>query len=294
MKLAIKFIVIILLAIVAGGALLFAYASWKVSNDLRTTYPLPNIDGLGRADAEAVARGRRIVTIRNGCVECHGANLAGAVVIDDPAMGRIVGSNITPFALGKKSDEQVARAIRHGLNSSGRPLVFMPSYEYQNLSKDDLVAVIGYLRSVPEVRQPNQTIRIGPMAKILYALGQLPTLVPAGIIDHTRGFPGKPREEPSVAFGNYLATSSCTGCHGISFRGGPIPGAPPDWLPASNIRFGKGSSWTEQDFTRAMKTGFSKRKNGKLAFPFPLALTSQMNATELKALWLYLSSLEHN
>lgn len=42
----------------------------------------------------AVARGRHIAVTR-GCVDCHGADFAGAKVIDDGAMGRLHGSNLT-------------------------------------------------------------------------------------------------------------------------------------------------------------------------------------------------------
>jgi len=54
------------------------------------------------------------------------------------------------------------RAIRHGVDEEGKPLLVMPAQDFYYLSDKDLGAVIAYVRSVPPVngKQPDQTIAL--------------------------------------------------------------------------------------------------------------------------------------
>ena len=45
-------------------------------------------------DAAAVVEGRRLAVTR-GCLDCHGEDLGGTAVIDDPAVGIVHSSNLT-------------------------------------------------------------------------------------------------------------------------------------------------------------------------------------------------------
>jgi hypothetical protein len=85
--------------------------------------------------------------------------------------------------------------------------------------------------------------------------------------------------------------AGCTGCHGSDYSGGPIPGAPPDTVPASNITpGGELAGWSESDFIQAMRTGVTP--DGQEMDPFmPWKNISKMTDDELKALWMYLQSL---
>ena len=145
-----------------------------------------------------VQLGERIVQVRNGCIDCHGTNLAGKKVMDNPAMGKMYGSNITPAALKDWNDPEIARATRHGIGRDGKPLVLMPSHDYINLSENDLKAVIAYLRNLPAVEQSNVPIAMGPVAKILLVTGKAATLVPAEVINHQQPFTHKPAEAATV------------------------------------------------------------------------------------------------
>ncbi len=236
------------------------------------------------------ALGKRLFTVRNGCIECHGADLSGAVVMDNPAMGSIHGTNITPYTLSSWTDEEIARAIRYGIHKSGHSLQFMPSFDFQELSMSDIASLVAYLRSVPAVNKPNHQNSFGPIAKMLSCFGKMPVMFPAKIIDLTRSFSEKPPEAPTREFGKYLA-NSCTGCHGDNFVGGQIPGGDPAWPKASNIRLGANPVWTEALFTEAIKSGISPLSKQKLRAPMPTNLLAQMNEMEIKALWEYLHSL---
>lgn len=281
--------VLSVLLVLAAGLIAWAYSTTDAA--LAKRYPERTLGIAQAAHSTSIELGRRIVEVRNGCVDCHGANLAGKKVVENAFVGALHAPNITPAKLRHWSDDEVATAIRYGVGRDGRPLVLMPSHEYQHLAREDIVAVVAYLRSVPPIEQASGPVRIGPGARVLYALGKLPTLLPAEMIDQSRGFADKPAETASVEFGRYLASSACAGCHGAEFRGGPIPGAPPDWAPAAPIRLGSDARWSRDGFAQTMRTGRSAIDGRALREPMPVAITAQMDDTELSALWMYLSSM---
>lgn len=96
----------------------------------------------------------------------------------------------------------------------------------------------------------------------------------------------------SVAYGRYLA-AGCTGCHGLGYSGGPIPGAPPSFPPAANLTPDNASGlgrWSEADFLRALREGV--RPDGSTINPvMPWKNFARMSDTELKALYLFLQQV---
>jgi mono/diheme cytochrome c family protein len=272
-------------SLLLGATWLNLNISQRLAKDYNTTTVHWN-----HSEAGDLQIGERIVRVRNGCIDCHGNNLAGAKIMDNPAMGKMYGSNLTPASLKDWSDTEIARAIRHGIGRDGKPLVLMPSHDYINFSESDLKAVIAYLRSIPAVTQDNGPIALGPVAKVLLVTGKAATLVPAEIINHQQPFLNKPAEAPTIAFGKYLAQTACIGCHGPELKGGPIPGGPPDWPEASNLTQQNLGPWNKEAFVTAMRKGTTP--DGRtLRAPMPIPLTAKMDDTELNALWLYLKTL---
>ena len=97
--------------------------------------------------------GKRIFQYR-GCEACHGEDLEGLVYMDNPALGKVITPNLTtgPGGIGdERTDEDLVRAIQHGLRPDGTPLLFMPSTEFYYLSDADLGRVLAYIRSMPPV-----------------------------------------------------------------------------------------------------------------------------------------------
>lgn len=286
MKILLKIIGIsVLLFILIAGVIVISF-----NVKLSSIHQRPSVsirEEVIKADIEI---GKRLYFVRSGCVDCHDTNLSGKLVLDNPAMGKISGANITPFKLKDWSDDDIAIAIRYGIHKSGRSLNFMPSFDYEGLSKQDIAALVAFLRSVPEVNQENSKNTFGPIAKMLSVFGKMPVMFPAEFIDSKKGFAAKPEEGPTIEFGKYLS-NSCIGCHGTELKGGPIPGGDPAWPPAANIRLGSNSKWTEQAFYQMIKTGKSNITGQDLRPPMPIALLKQMNDMEIKAIWLYLSSL---
>ena len=282
----------LLLTIVALLLIVFLAINLRFSSLSDETHTVAHQFNITEDVAKAdLALGERIFHVRNGCVDCHGEDLAGKLVVDDPAMGTIYGANITPFKLQDWSDEDIVRAIRYGVHPSGRSLRFMPSFEFTHLSRGDLAAVVKYIRSVPAVAKENHQNSFGPIAKTLSSLNKLPVIFPAKFINLAEGFQEKPSEEASYAFGEYLA-ASCKGCHGEEFRGGPIPGGAPDWPEATSLRLGSRLEWTEEAYQRFMTEGVSPSTGERPRLPMPVELLMQFNEVERKALWLYLSSLK--
>lgn len=245
-----------------------------------------------RPDSALVARGAHLVRSYGGCVECHGDNLAGRMIIDDPAIGTVWGANLTRGAGGvggSRSDADLERAIRHGIGHDGRPLKVMPSTDYAGMTDGDLAAIVAYLRSVPPVDAARSAPRVGPVARALFVAGRMPILH-AERIDHGV-VPGPVAAGVTPAYGSYLAAVGCKGCHGPQLAGGPIAGAPPDWVPAANLTpAGSLARWTEADFARVLRTGL--RPGGVPVNPLmPVHLTRNLTDDEVRAIWLYLRSI---
>lgn len=275
--------------VAAMATLLWAWV--QTDTALARRHVPPSVDIAQDVRSAPVAAGERIAQVRNGCIDCHGKDLAGGPVVDGALIGTVYAPNITPAALRGWSDGEIAAAIRTGIRRDGRALVIMPSHEYQHLAREDLAALIAYLRTVPAVERQAPPIRIGPLARVLYAFGKLPTLLPSEMIDASRGFDEKPHEAPTAAFGRYLAAGSCSGCHGAEFRGGPIPGGPPDWAPAASLRLGSDSRWSQQAFIRTMREGRSALDGHVLRPPMPVSVLGKLNEVELTALWQYFTTL---
>ena len=189
------------------------------------------------------------------------------------------------------TDGELARAIRHGIGSDGRSLLFMPTPEYNWWPDEDLAAVVSFVRSMPAVDSEIGPTLIGPLGKVLNQFGVL-EILSAETIDHDAPPESVPAPEPTARYGAFLARA-CTECHGEGLSGGKIPGAPSTLaIPANLTPHDTGlGDWTEQQFFEVMESGV--RPDGRRLDTFmPIAGIQAMNATERSALWAYLRSVE--
>ena len=255
---------------------------------LRARFPVPEHALVVRDDSATVAHGRHVATIR-GCTDCHGAALAGSVMADDPAFGRIASANLTRGGRGGAlAPADWERAVRHGVRRDGSPLLIMPSHEYHVLSDEDLGAVVAFARSLPAVTASPPPTRVGPVARALYVGGKLP-LVAAELVRHETPHVARAVPAPTAAYGAYVA-SGCVGCHGDGLSGGSIPGGPPDWPAAANITPAGIGTWTEADFARALRTG--RRPDGRMLNPaMPYRSFAKMTDVEVRAIYAYLRTV---
>jgi mono/diheme cytochrome c family protein len=248
------------------------------------------------AQQRALARGKHLVEARYACGACHGASFGGGVMLDDPAIGRILGPNITSGKGGRVASYTNAdwdRIVRHGLKPDGSPAV-MPSEELFAMSDYELSDIIAYLRSRPPVDAEVPPPSFGPVGKVLVATGKFP-LSANKVADHRRAHAADaPAEADTAEFGAHLA-ATCTSCHRDNLAGGPMLFGPPSWPAAANLtQHASGlGGYSFDDFERAMTQGIAKDGRAlREPMTHVLPTARAMTPTERRALWTYLSAIE--
>jgi mono/diheme cytochrome c family protein len=218
-----------------------------------------------------LARGEYLVQRVAACGACHTAResgriadaelpdrlLAGGNVLEtiSPRM-KVWVPNITSDAdtgVGGWSDDQLARAIRDGVDDEGELLSpLMPFDAYRHLSDDDVRAVIAYLRSVPKVRQDRK-----PSKK------EVPFFVHVGLdwLGMGRHRPAKdvaaPPSSDRMARGRYLFdVAGCADCHSLGSRG--ARGEDDRWLAGSDVPFPEGGRVWASNITPDADTGIGR------------------------------------
>ena len=324
MKTALKVILAVVGVVVLASGGFYVWTGMRVS-DLRARtidthtvefpvpFPLTDVElreldfAEGRADSidsadtaevareRAIERGRHLIASRYVCTECHGSNLGGGTMIDDPAIGTVLGPNITTGRGSVVLDYGPSdwdRAVRHGVAPSGRPTL-MPAQDFQLMSDQELSDVLAYIATMPPVDNEVRPLRLGPLGRVLLALGQI-RFAADEIPSHDAPHPVlPPPADVSTEFGAHLA-GVCVGCHRANLSGGPIIGGDPSWPPAANLTpHADGlAAWSYEDFLRAMREAEKPDGTDLLPPMEPVTnFTRNMSDTELQALWSYLQSL---
>jgi mono/diheme cytochrome c family protein len=286
MRTALKWIVRILGVLIATLGLLLLLVYYRTNQRMAKTYEVRVPSVTVPSDAATLERGKYLVERRAICIECHDKDLGGRIFVDDFAFGRLAAANLTRGRGGLGSryrDEDFVRVLVHGVNKSGRSVVFMPSQDAR-FTEPDLAAIIAYIRSVPPVDREPAATRLGPIARALTFFHKIP-LLPAEEIDHDQATTLPADATDPLARGQYLVDSGgCRGCHTpeLTGGGGPPPGA-------ANITPVGIGTWTEQDFLRALRE--HKRPNGtEIAEGMPRAY-GQMSDEELHLIFTYLKTV---
>lgn len=249
-----------------GLLLLAGVALYPVgAKTLSRTYPDIKVETVNiRTDADAVARGRHIAIVWE-CTKCHGEDLSGTLLSNDPFLGTIPSSNLTSGKGGigeSYADADWIRAIRHGVMPDSGVEVFM--YNYSTMSDQDLGDLIAYLKQIPPVDTVHPEMYLGPIVPLAPAVG---LFTPAAeVIDHHAPRPADPVPGATVEYGKYMF-AICSQCHSTNL--------------ATKLE-----KWSQADFVRAVRTGFLP--NGRqLSQAMSSKTFSELNDTELAALWLY-------
>lgn len=245
---------------------------------------------------QTVARGRHLGEAIAQCTFCHGDDLAGRPLADDPWIGRIWAPNLTTGPGGLPpgtSDADLARAIRDGVTRDGRSVRLMPSDHLRALSDADLSALIAWVRSAPPVDRTHPPSAAGPLTRLALATGLAPELLAAERIDHDTPPPPAPPPGATAGYGAYLVSIGvCRTCHHDDLKGGlhplALPGEPP---PADLTASGALRDWSEPDFVRAMRSGVTP--DGRQLDPayMPWPRYARMSDLELGAVYAYLGTL---
>jgi mono/diheme cytochrome c family protein len=280
---------LVAIAILATGSI-YAITSWRMTR----TSPPPSELFAASATPELIERGRHVAGPLAKCGECHGMDLGGKVMLDDPLFGRIAAPNLTRGAggVGGRLDARaIELAVRHGVRPDGRSLLVMPSEDWTSMSDADVAALAAYVLQLPPVDRELPAPRVGPLARALYLAVGLPLLSREGIDSAHAEVVEAPPAGPTAEYGRYVANvGGCTGCHGPTLSGGVLPGSPPGMKPAANITPAGIGGWTEADFFRALREGM--RPTGTPIDPaMPVRYTKDMTDEEIRAVWAYLRTV---
>ena len=277
-------VLVVLGLIAAGAAHLLAQRKLNRSIDVQVA-PVAFMN-----DAASLARGKYLFQSR-GCSECHGANGAGKLFIDEPNGMRVWTPNISPgpgSVVAKYTEVDWVRTIRHGVKPDKRPILIMPCEDYNRFTDADLAAIVAYTRSLPPVKGEAARMELPLVVKALYAADIVPDAPQR--IDHTLPPAKAVAEGPTPEHGAYVA-NMCKGCHGDNFTGGKIPGSPPDWPPAADLT--ARATYATYDslakFRAMLRSG--KRPTGEAIKVMPFPSLGAMNDTDVEALYAFLTTL---
>lgn len=308
MKKVILIILGALLVFIAGVAT-YAMVAWDKKYDA----PFPELKAT--TDSAMIARGRYLCYGPAHCSSCHvpmdkidevkaGAQipLSGGWTLPIPP-GTFRAPNLTPdpeTGIGNWTDGQLARALRYLVKHDGGQLFpFMP---FQEMSDDDIVAIMSFLRSQPAVKHEVTPSELSFLGKAIYAFGGME---PEGPTDTP---PAHIQIDTTIEYGKYIANSvsNCVGCHtnrdlhtgefiGTPFAGGFL--MPPD-------AFSQGYAFVTPNITPDRNTGImaswnedafiSRFRAGRIhaGSPMPWECFAAMDTVELKAVYKYLSNLQ--
>jgi len=299
----------IVLVLIIVALITYIQLSWNKSFDA----PYPDITA--SSDPVLIERGKYLAYGPSHCASCHvpmdkipevdnglQIPLSGGWEEAFPGFGTFRAPNLTPdpeTGIGKLTDAQLARTIRYGVKSDGHLLA--PFMEFQEMSDEDLTAVISFLRSQEPVKHTVDPSELGFVAKALVTFGLMQPKGPKNTP------PKSLSRDSTVAYGKYIANNigNCRGCHikmddqgrqlGADFAGGGIflPGALSEGFAfiSPNLTPDKATgimaAWDEAFFIDRFRGGRLHKGS-----PMPWGLYSRMDEVDLKALYRYLHSLE--
>jgi len=255
-------------------------------------------------DDALVKRGEYLVNGPAACSNCHatraadfsvvpGREFAGGFHIVDPAFD-VYTANITPdkaTGIGDWTDAQIIKAIREGVDPEGN-IIFppMPVPTYNNMSDDDVKAIVAYLRTLPPVENK---------------LPEPHWNIPQAAMPPAKGAPA-PDPSDKVAYGGYLvnAVAHCFECHTPMGPQGPdfsklggggmtIELAPGLTAVTANItpdpETGIGK-WSDAEITAAITKGV-RPDGGHLSPPMPSPWFGNMTKDDVSAIVAYLRTI---
>jgi cytochrome c553 len=266
----------IVLGALVGLTLLAGLVLYPIGmKSLTRTYPNITVESVNTpTDTDAIARGKHVSVIW-ACTKCHGEDLSGKILTNDPVEGTIPtfaaipAPNLTSGKGGigqSYTDTDWIRAIRHGIKANDQAEIYM---YVSTLNDQDLGDLIAYLKQIPPVDSDLPMISYGPLIPIAPALG---IFTPAAeLIDHNAPHPEDPVPGATVEYGKYLS-AICAQCHGNGI---------------SNAV----KNWKQEDFIRTFNTGVLP-DGRQLGSRMSSKTYNEMNDTELAALWLYFTRVK--
>ncbi|GIL05777.1 MAG: hypothetical protein BroJett031_22970 [Betaproteobacteria bacterium] len=219
-------------------AVVFGVSEWK----LRRQYEAP-LQALRTSAPPDLAEGERMALIVGCWNGCHGRRGEGGSEHIDGILRQTAPtlSEVLPLY----TDEALARLIRYGVKRDGRSAVGMSSYAFWALGDQDLANIIAHLRKQQKTFTPRErTLDLSWRARLALTIGTWG--VAAERVDRSRPRWGDLPQTNSFERGRYIATVTCTECHGLNFDGNELEHAP----SLSRI-----AMYSPEQFREFMRTG---------------------------------------
>lgn len=212
-------VAIAVVAIGIGGCVLAVYSlsEWK----LRRAYeaPLVPLRGVSNPDLSEGERMARIVGCWDGCHGRRGEGgheeIEGIVRHTAPTLSQV---------LPLYNDAELVRLIRYGVKRDGRSAAGMNSYSLWALGDQDLANIIAHLRRQPVLPPVERELQLTWRGRVALVTGAWK--VSAEQVDRSRPQWGNLPQTTPVERGRYLASVTCSECHGLDYGGNELEGAP--------------------------------------------------------------------
>ena len=253
-----------------------AYVYYASGQLMRRTYSVGPVSLYLPVDAASLAEGKRLATIRGCHGGCHGRTLEGAVFDDNFLDGRVVAPDLTRVARSLPA-EVFARVVREGVRANGESVWSMPSAMFHHLSDANVGMIVAFIRSEAPLNGLPLEFHPGPGARWDMVRGEWKSAREeiSGL-----GMPARsPDPDNPVAFGEYLARTSCSECHGQNLKGSS---------DTPNLRV-VAKAYSADAFARFMRTGIAAGER-ELRLMSKMARTrfSHFTAGEIAALHAFL------
>ena len=319
-NLLIRALVVFVVILCAAAAVVAVY----VARTWDRVYDVPLVDLHASSDPAVIKRGQYLVFGPAHCVECHVGSrdllaehplaagetvpLSGGMNFPIGPLGTIYSRNLTPdpeTGIGRYSDGQLARMMRYAVRPDGKASI-PPMMPFDNLSDEDVVAVISYLRAQTPIRHVVPENQWTLMGKVLKSF--VPTALPRRVVNAPAT---SPAQAPTRERGEYLAryAGNCVGCHtprnqttymptGPEFAGGqevesePVAGADPNVMfRIPNLTPAPGSALLKFPDRETFIARFQRGGRQKVGSPMPWEAFSRISTEDLGALYEFLHSL---
>ncbi|MGH2647723.1 MAG: c-type cytochrome [Ginsengibacter sp.] len=267
-----------------------------------------------------ISRGSYLVNTVCICMHCHAdrdfTKFSGPIVPGTEGKGGeeinpgIYVRNITPYALGDWTDDEIYRVLTTGIRKNGDTLtMLMPYAAYVKMPKEEIYSIIAYLRTLKPIAYKV------PERKIDGAVRQFWTDVYKKIYFKRAG-EKMPLPSPGdkMAMGAYLVNAgNCNGCHTKFHR--KIMDFDPDAYLAGGNLFNDSArnikvttanltpdtatgigSWTEEMFLNKFKNYRDKSacnySPGKYNTFMPWTVVANMKDDDITAIYAYLRTIK--
>lgn len=248
------------LAVVAA-ATVYGLSEWAI----RKRYDAPLASIAVPTDPAAIARGARLATVYGCNNSCHGKDMAGFEMYDEPGIAKINAPNLSRV-LREYTDPELERLIRRGVKRDGTSTWIMPAPMFSHLSDEDLGDIIAFVRSAPQSNGPMREVTLRSLGRIGVVIGKFKPLATQVSPDVRRAVTTD-RSNP-IVLGQYLVNTACTECHGPDLHGSDIVHAPSLAVSAG---------YSNADFDRLLRSGVAI--GGRL-----VGLMSEVGQTRFPAL----------